>query len=218
MSFAERPVFQITTVADINALKVKSAPSRAAIKALAVNDPRRVHGNEILCDDGSVWKYHSTSTISVTATMTELIMQPDDLAASGRWLRREGSADLALSFTYATTDTTVLLTLPTGCIVRVLGGYWEVSADFTGGTSSAIGLSGPSPHNTKGDLLGGASGDLQAALTAGTMKRATVGADIAAGVMLNAGETVKFDRIASAFTAGSGVAHLQVQIIKNAGA
>lgn len=191
-----------------------SVASLAELKAISADDPDRTHGNEIRCSaDGSMWKFHSSSALTGDDI---LVVAPS--AGSGRWLRCEGFADLSMAIAHSTADGATLLTVPTGCIMRVLGGYWEVTADFTGGSSSAIGLAGPSPHNTAGDLLGGGSGDVAAALTAGAMKRATVGADIAAGVMLNAADTVTFERITSAFTAGSGFAHLQVLIIKNAGA
>ena len=218
MSFSERPVYQDVQVADITSVKPKSAPSRAAIKLIKPNDARRAHGNEIACDDGSRWKYNKDCAITVTATMSEFIMQPDDLPGTGRWLRREGFADLKFAIGFATADATVLATLPTGCTLRSLGGYWEPTTSFSGGASSAIGLSGPSPHNSKGDLLGGSGGDVAAALTAGAMRRATVGTDQAAGIMLTAGDTIKFDQVVSAFTAGAGYVHLQVQIILNLGA
>ena len=97
--------------------------------------------------------------------------------------------------------------------------YWEITADWTGGSSSAIGISGPSPHNTKGDLLGGGSGDVAATLVASAgVALGTIGADTAAGVMLKAADTVKFDRITSAFTAGTGFVHVVGDLVLNPGA
>ncbi len=122
-------------------------------------------------------------------------------------------------------DAAVLLTVPTGCLLYVARGYWEITADWTGGSSSAIGLSSSQTvgidHSTKGDLLGGSAGNVAAALTAtiGTSE-GTIGTDMAAGpgVILRAASTVRFDRITSAFTAGTGNAHLVCTVLKNPGA
>ncbi len=137
----------------------------------------------------------------------------------GRWLLAPGQTSiLSLPFTFATADNAVLVTLPTNSVVQVLAGYWSVTADFTGGTTPAIGLSSNNAaYNTNGDLLGGASGDLTAALTAGAIKIATAGTKIARGAFLVGGNTIIFDRIASAFTAGAGSAVLPVLVIANPG-
>lgn len=95
--------------------------------------------------------------------------------------------------------------------ILLVKALWEVTAAFTGGASSAIGLSSSnSAYSTAGDLLGGASGDVLAGLTVGF--RGTVGAKLASEgvVVLAAGDTVKFNRITSAFTAGAGYVHLLV--------
>lgn len=164
-------------------------------------------------DDGSLWRFHASST--ATDATSQMVITP--AAGSGRWLRVPGTVDLSLAFTFNTADAAVLFTVPTGARLYVARGYWEIAADMTGGTASAIGLSSSqAPHITKGDLLGGASGDVAATLTAG-VKEGTVGADIAAGVILEAGATIRFDRITSAFTAGSGNAHVFGQLLKNPG-
>lgn len=126
------------------------------------------------------------------------------------------TVDLPFAIGFGTADAAVLGTMPTGSALLVIRGYWEISADWTGGSSSAIGLSSSQTGlTTKGDLLGGASGDVAAALTAALSKTpGTIGADVAAGIILKAGSTVRFDRITSAFTAGAGYAHL-VGIVLN---
>jgi hypothetical protein len=190
-----------------------SVATLAALKALAAGGPARVHGNMVDVDaDGSRWMFHSSSALTSDGI---LVAAPD--AGDGRWLRAPGVADLALPVAYTTADAAVLLTVPTGCRLLVRRGYWEVTTAFAGGSSSAIGLSGPSPANSKGDVHGGASGDVEATLTAG-VKAGTVGADVAAGVLLIAADTVKFDRVTSVFTSGAGNAHLVVEILRNAGA
>lgn len=111
---------------------------------------------------------------------------------------------------YTTADAAVLFTLPIRS--RIQAAYWEVTTGFTGGTSSAIGLSSSqSPHDAKGDLLGGSSGDVAATLVAG-VTQGTLGLSFTAApklAVVDAGATIKFDRITSAFTAGAGFVHLE---------
>ena len=77
-----------------------------------------------------------------------------------------GCAYLVLPFTFATADATALLTLQAGQQLRLWDLYWQIAADMTGGSSSAIGVSSnKTGYSTKGDLLGGASGDVAASLT-----------------------------------------------------
>lgn len=191
-----------------------SVATIAALKAIIASDPRRTQGEEVVMADGSRWYFHATSALTGDDL---LVVAPT--VGTGRWLRQVGDADISLPITFNTTDTQVLLTVPNGCVMFVLRGYWEVSVDWTGGASSAIGLSGPSPHNTKGDILGGASGDVAATLVASQGRLlGTVGADQAAGIRLKAGDTIKFDRITSAFTQGAGNAHIVAFIATNAGA
>lgn len=164
-------------------------------------------------DDGRLYRFHATST--ATDATSQLVITPT--AGSGRWLLVPGMVDLALAFTFATADAAVLFTMPVGARLWVARPYWEIATSMTGGSSSAIGLSsGQSPHNTKGDLLGGAAGDVAAGLTAG-VREGTIGADIAAGIILEAASTILFDRITSVFTAGAGNAHVQGLLLKNPG-
>ncbi len=191
-----------------------SIATKTALKAIAATDPIRTKGNEVLVHaDGSRWMFDSASEAADTSE--HLVLTP--AAGSGRWLRCCGTVDLSLAFTYATADAAVLFTVPVGARLIVVRGYWEITTACAGGSSSAIGLSGPSPHNTKGDLLGGASGDVEATLTAG-VKLGTIGADQAVGILLKAADTVKFDRVTSVFTSGAGNAHLVCQLVANPGA
>lgn len=195
--------------------KAASVATLAALKALADGGPARVHGNEVMVDaDQSVWYFHSTSSLTGDDL---LVVAPT--SGSGRWLRRPGTVDIKIAISKDNTDAQVLMTMPTGARMIVRRCYWEITADWTGGSSSAIGISGPSPHNTKGDLLGGGSGDVAAMLVASAgVALGTIGADTAAGVMLKAADTVKFDRITSAFTAGTGFVHVVGDLVLNPGA
>lgn len=111
---------------------------------------------------------------------------------------------------YATTNKWVM-TAPTRRLA-IIRAAWDVRTAFTGGTASAIGLStSMTGFNTRGDLLGGATGDVEATLVAG-LYGGTLGAKFASNGFpyLGPGATIKFDRINSAFTGGSGYVQLLV--------
>lgn len=192
-----------------------SVATRAALTALPAGHAARTHGNVVEVDaPHERWYWHSSSTATAD---DQLVDAADDAPSAGRWLRCPGVVDLKIAIGHATADGATLLTMPAGSRMIVRRCYWEVTADFTGGSSSAIGLAGPSPHNTAGDLLGGSGGDVEATLTAG-VKLGTIGADTAAGVLLKAADTVTFERITSAFTAGAGFAHVVGDLLLNPGA
>lgn len=131
---------------------------------------------------------------------------------------------LKLPFTFATADAAVLFTVPTltngAAALKIDSLFWEITTSMTGGTTPAIGVSSSnSKYNTKGDLLGGASGDLTASLVStNTYVPGTLGAKFAAAattgkIFLVAGDTIRFDRIANAFTAGAGYVHVDCTFI-----
>jgi hypothetical protein len=183
----------------------------AALTALPVAD--HVHGETFQVADGSRWTYHSISTLLADGVF---VLAPDSSQA-GRYLRATGFADLSAAVDYTAADAAALITVPTSAKILVVGAAWEVTTAFTGGSSSAIGLSSSnSSYSTKGDLLGGSSGNVAAGLTAGW--RGAVGTKVAAGaVVLVATDTVRFDRITSVFTAGVAKAHVFAEIIANPG-
>jgi hypothetical protein len=125
---------------------------------------------------------------------------------------------LALPIGFGTADAATLYTVPAGKRLCIHRAGWEIATSFTGGTSSAIGLSSDDTNaSTKGDILGGASGDVAATLvsTGVPIKGGTLGAKFASNgiIVLAAGKIIRFDRITSAFTAGAGTAHLQVSFL-----
>lgn len=197
-----------------------SVATMAALTALALGAPERVHGNIVDVDaDGSRWYWHSTSTLTSDGI---LVQAADDAPTAGRWLRAPGLVDLACSFTYATADGATLLTLPAGSRLSLMRAYWEVTTGFTGGSSSAIGVASTS-MSTAGDILGGASGDVAATLVAGAAIPGTIGAKMDALSELHANlfgatEAFTLERITSAFTAGVGKVHLVGLLLRNAGA
>lgn len=189
-----------------------ATPSLAQLKALNVSDNR--HGERIRLDDGNEYYYHSSSALTADDVF---VIAPT--TGAGRYLLI-GRCNIKLAIAFGTADAAVLATVPTNGEFLLRRAAWRVTADWTGGTSSAIGLSSSQTgHTTKGDLLGGGTGDVAAALTAALgFTLGTVGADVAAGVLLKSAATVRFDRITSAFTAGTGFVHLIGDMLANPGA
>jgi hypothetical protein len=151
------------------------------------------------------------------------LQQPSDLARALTNNVLGAYKHLKLPIAFGTADATVLFTVPTlpnGCVGLYLAKFWwEVTTSFTGGSASAIGLSSSNAgYSTAGDLLGGATGDVAATLVSTTKyKVGTAGAKISAAspglVILVAADTIKFNRITSAFTAGAGFVHIDVAFI-----
>jgi hypothetical protein len=126
---------------------------------------------------------------------------------------------LKIPFDFNQADASTLVTLP-AAIARIefTRLWWEVTTSFTGGASSAIGVSSNNAsYNTKGDLLGGAGGDVAATLvsTGIVHKGGTVGVKFGSNgmIVLVGGNTLRFDRIVSAFTAGVGFVHADYRLI-----
>jgi hypothetical protein len=197
-----------------------SVATKTTLKA--VPSDRRHHGLIKMVEaDGSLWRFHSSSTAADTSE--NVVLTPS--TGSGRWLRLCGAMNLALPFTFATADAVVLFTVPTGALMLVRKLFWTISADLTGGSSSAIGVSSTKTgFTTKGDLLGGASGDVAASLTAAlSPANGTIGAKVDTvgelhTTLWKAADILRFDRITSAFTAGSGSVNAVVDLLANDGA
>jgi hypothetical protein len=198
-------------------LPVASTTDLAAIAA----DNRATGMMVINTADGSRWVFSGDSAAADTSST--LVVTP--AVGSGRWLRMPGSVLLTLPITYATADAAVLLTMPVGSLMLIRKLYWTISTSFTGGSSSAIGVSSSKTgFSTKGDLLGGASGDVAAAITSAlSPANGTIG-DKADSVgelhtaLWKAADTVRFDRITSAFTAGVGAVNIVADLLANPGA
>jgi hypothetical protein len=198
-----------------------SRPVANVAALAAIPRDMRADGQIICLGDGSLWRFSQAATASDPSG--NLVVTPD--AGAGRWLRMPGSLRLILPFTFATADAAALLTMPTGALFLVRKAFWTIDTDLTGGASSAIGLSSnKTGFTTKGDLLGGAAGDVAASLTAAlSPANGTIGAKLDTVAELHsalwkAGDTFRFDRITSAFTAGAGAAHVVGDLLANAGA
>lgn len=191
-----------------------TAMTLAQLKALSValHEP-----NELFqLSDGRVLQYKSASAL----TADDVFIFAPANSQAGRYVLAAGyDTDIVLPIGFATADAAILATLPTGGSFLLRRGLWEVTADWTGGTASTIGASSSQTgHTTKGDLHGGVAGDVAAALTAALgLTLGTIGADVAAGVLLKGGATIRHDRITSAYTAGAGFLHLVGFMVANPG-
>jgi hypothetical protein len=166
--------------------------------------------------DGSLWRFVAASTASEDEG-TELVIQP--AAGTGRWLAADKTKVLKLPVAYTDADGAAILTVPTGFVLRITAlPYWQVTTGWTGGSSSAIGVStSVSGYDTKGDVLGGASGDVTATLGTAGIKAGTLGGEFDDNVGLQAlalvaADELQFDRITSVFTAGAGYVCVPVAI------
>lgn len=154
-----------------------------------------------------------------------LVIAPD--AGTGRWLRVPGSTDIALPVSFSTASAATLYTMPTGSRFKLRDAYWQVLSAFTGtsgGGAAALGLSSSNRTGltTKGDILGGASGDVLATLVTG-VTAGTIGVGIdsvaklhTAGILVPT-NTIRADRFTDQFTGGSGYAHLVGDLLQNLG-
>lgn len=190
------------------------------LKAITL-DARAADGIEGRVADGSRWKLSATSLLTGD---DKLIVTPTDAPTAGRWLRAAGYADIAMPITFATADAAILLTVPAGCTLVPLEFWWTITTPFTGGAASAIGASSSTlaGKTTKGDLLGGATGDVLAALTAVlSPAQGTIGTQFDTlakrRIIMRPTDTIRFDRITSAFTAGVGAVHMSALILTNNG-
>lgn len=191
-----------------------SVADKAALAALAAAD--RGDGMIVMLrSDGSLWRFVAASTATEDEAQ-ELVIEPD--AGTGAWLAADKSKILRLPFSFADADGHALLTVPAGFVLRLAGfPFWDITTSFSGGASSAIGVSTDvTGYTTEGDLLGGATGDVEAALTAG-IRAGTLGGELDDHVgfqflALVEGDVIEYDEITSAFTAGAGFVCIPVTI------
>ena len=199
-----------------------SSPVANAAAMRAIPAAVRVDGMIVeKLDDGTLWRFSAAS--SAADATSSLVVTPT--AGTGRWLLMGTRAVLTLPFTYATADNAALFTTPAGVIMVARDAWWEISSSMTGGSLSAVGVHCSNTNTTKGDVLGGAVGDVAGTLVAGTAPFAAVGTqgtkmDTLAHqrVHMVAGDTFRYDRITSAFTAGGGNVRVLVDLLQNAGA
>lgn len=192
-----------TTIANMAALQ--------ALAASSISDGQAF----MLQTDGSLWRYASASALT-TDTGGPFLVATATTAAVGAFLRVDKDVDITAAVTFATADAAVLYTVPVGFQLFLGIPFQHVTVSWTGGTSSAIGSSSSGgAMTTKGDLLGGSTGDVAATLVStGAYSKGTIGTDMGKpGALLIGGDTILFDRITSVFTAGAGVNHYPVRVL-----
>jgi hypothetical protein len=191
-----------------------STASRTTLAAIAAS--ARFDGMLVMVlTDNSLWRFNSASTLTDDEAQ-ELAVEPD--AGTGCWIRVDKAFVMKIPISFANTDGEAIETIPEGFALRLTGHpYWEVTAEWTGGSSSAIGIStNVSGYETGGDILGGATGDVLATLVAG-IAAGTQGGELVDEVafhdlLLEEASEFQFDRITSAFTAGSGFVCIPVAV------
>lgn len=196
-----RHTFVASTVANLKALGngIRSDRSLAYVSAAG----------------GSNWRFDAASTAADSTD--NLVLTPTN--GTGRWLRIDKTITMKIAVGFGTASAAVLYTVPAGFTLAVQEVAWEIATSFTGGSSSAIGISsGNTLYATKGDLLGGAVGSVAAEITS-TIKHTAepVGATFAAApftAVLDPTDTILFDRITSVFTAGAGFVRITVTLIE----
>lgn len=188
--------------------------TRAALTAIAAAS--RYDGMLVMVrSDGSLWRFVSASSVTVDGA-GEFALAPD--SGTGRWFRANASFTAKIPVAFGMADGATILTVPAGFVLRLTGlPFWEVLVSWTGGSSSTIGVAASiTGYTTAGDLLGGAAGDAAAALTAG-IRPGTVGpkldtpAEVQAFVLQGA-DTLTYEEITSAFTAGNGYVCLPISV------
>lgn len=184
----------------------------AALKGLGTT--QRSNGTfSMVLADGSKWRFASASTLTGDDL---LVVTPTDAPSAGRWLRADSVVDLVLPCTFSNADGSTLYTVPAGFKLALLNAFWEVTTSWTGGSSSAIGVASSNAGlSTAGDILGGASGDVLATLVStGAFAKGTVGAKMGKpGAVIVGADTITFERITSAFTAGAGNVHVVAHVL-----
>lgn len=191
------------------------APSIVATKTAlqAVTNARDGQDFQVQAD-GSNWRYVAASVLTTDAA-SALVLTATGMTA-GAFLRTDTDVDVTAAVAYTTADAAVLWTVPVGFVLQPGVAWQHVTTSWTGGSSSAIGASSSGGGaTTKGDILGGSGGDVAAGLlSTGTYAKGTVGAKIGNPVtILVGGDTIKFDRITSVFTAGAGVDHFPMKVL-----
>lgn len=196
---------------------ITGSPSRAyaSLATISALGASSVADGEVFLDQsaGRLWRYAAASTLTADGGF---LVAAATGAGVGAFIAMDRTIDIQAAVSSATTDATVLYTVPAGFRLRLTVPFWSVSVTFTTSSAGAAGLkSSNAGLNTAGDILGGASGDLVATLVStGAYAKGTVGAKIGKPpAVLSGGDTVIYNLIAGTYTAGTGIAHIAVEVL-----
>jgi hypothetical protein len=140
----------------------------------------------------------------------QLVVDPG-AGGTGKWVCVDKYFNMHFTnITFATADAAVLFTVPTGFRLAPWRFFMETGNAWSGG-AGAIGVSSSNAaFNTKGDLMGGAAGDVAANMGAAGF-HGTIGTKMAASyttrppVVLVAGDTIRWDVVVAGYNAGNGI-------------
>ncbi len=196
-------------VANITALKAIAAADRAAgMLCMVLSDT---------AGEVSLWRFHATSTAADTSE--NLVAVPG--VGSGRWLRADRIVPLSLAVTHANVDADTIFTVPVGARLHPREAWWETTTTFNGSTPKLGVHASPTGWTTKGDILGGASGDTVA--STGTRMDGTIGAKLDTRtngrLIMIAADTFKFDVVSGSLsTLGATKVRILCDLLVNPGA
>lgn len=201
-------------------LGADSVADRTALAAIAAGS--RFDGMLVVVQsDGSLWRYVLASTLT-TDEAEEFAIEPA-VGGVGCWLRADKSFIAKIPIDFSMADGATILTVPADMALRLTGlPFWEVTDGFVGGTGSAIAIaSDVTGYSTAGDILGGASGDVTATLGTAGVKAGTIGAKLDSfaehqAFVLTGGDTLTYEELTDAFTAGAGFVCLPVSVMLTA--
>lgn len=190
-----------------------SVADTAAIKAIGSGS--RANGQIVQrLSDGALFRFVAASSVA-TDVAEELVIIPT--SGTGRWIRVPGAFTVRVPIAFGMADGATILTVPTGYVLRLTGlPFWDVTTGWTGGSSSTIGVASThTGYSTAGDILGGAAGDATAVLGTAGVKAGTIGPKLDTlteiqAFFLDAGESLTYEEITSAYTAGAGFVCLPV--------
>lgn len=208
-----------------NDLVVATVASRTALAAIASGSRADLQVVRVLADAsglpcGSTWQFSAASSLAADGLVVEscnIVVVP--ASGTGRWLRLDQEFVAKIAVDHATADAAQLTLVPAGYSVKITSEpFWDVVTGFTGGTNAAIGVSSSNAgSSTKGDLLGGAGGDLTATLGTAGVKQGTAGVKMDTiahrrALRIEATEYLRFDRVADNYAAGAGYVHVPMAL------
>lgn len=188
------------TLREVLASVHSSYTNAAAVEALTTND----HNGAIMVGT-TLFVWNPTSLANDSTK--QLAIRPTVIAsdAAGRFEIASSTFAISMAHTFETANNAVLFTVPVGFRLIVQRMFHRVSADYVNSSGRVGASSSNSAYNTAGDLIGGSGGDAAAALTIG-VRGGTIGTKFGSNgaVELIAGDTIKWNVIASGYTAGAG--------------
>lgn len=203
----------------------------ATLKTLPAN--KRVNGMvaHILTGDAADTLWHWVDASTVTGDDV-LAITPSDAPSTGRWLRLPGSSMLVLPFTATMPNNTVLLTVPSGSLVKLNEFAWGApSLVFTGASNAAVAVSSSNHagHTGVGGFLGSAvatnlnqwfsatANGTGVSFNMGLVASGTFDTDATKRPWMKGGDTIKLNVMGANFGTGMGSVLVACEVLRNPG-